>query len=460
MRAGRIMPRNLTHVSWCLFLAAFPPTARAQNWEQESAAAFAKAEELSQKGQHAAAVAAYKKIAETWPTTGSGSRATWRSQLNSCIGWRYVLQHGPSENRVDVVVMGDGFTLEQQNAFDDMAKTVHKTFEKDTVLAEYFTYHNFVRANVVSKEDGLDGYGRAYDTALGGHVIDIGRAVVGVDGRLVHRMLKEVPGSDGLSVVFVKKGTGGTGGGGIATVGGRADETLIHEWGHAFGGLGDEYVDRTHRGEGHDGINTSSTGDKKKVPWKHWIEAGAPGIGAYEGANGMQRGAWRPTASGCMMEDSSGDFCRVCREGLVLRIYQLVDPIESVTPKPEPNAIPCRGESLLFQAKVLQPKRHTLDVRWYVFADGKAPAEPAGPARSEAGSRSTRGPLAAITDRPAAVGVHSWRFDSRGLKPGRYCLILRVRDTTKVSDDLLPWVLKDDRGVLESERRWWISVKS
>ena len=448
--------RSLLTLVACSLLFVCP--ASAQSWEQDAAAAFAKAEELAAKGQYAAALAAYKKIAETWPATLGGSRSLWRSGLNSLLGWRFLVQSGPPENRVDVVIMGDGFTLEQQNSFDDIAKNVQRTFDKEKVLGEYYPYWNFVSCNVVSKEDGIDGYGRQYDTALGGHVVDIGRALVGVDANLVRRMLKELPAHDGVAIVFVKKGSGGTAGGGVATVGGRDDDTMVHEWGHAFGGLGDEYVDRTHRGEGRQGINTANTGDKAKVPWKHWIDAGAPGIGVYEGANGMQRGAWRPTASGCIMQQSNGQFCRVCREGLVLHIYERVDPIESVTPAPAKDALPCR-ESLLFQAKVMQPRKHPLDVRWYVFADGKAPAEPRGPLRGDAGQRSARGPLVAISDVPAAVGVREFRFDPRGRKPGRYCLVLRVKDTTRMGDDGLPWVLKDDRGLCESERRWWISVK-
>jgi len=45
--------------------------------------------------------------------------------------------------------------------------------------------------------------------------------------------------------------------------------TVVHEWGHAFGGLSDEYSDYTHRrGTVRDGINVAGTEDPKKVPFR------------------------------------------------------------------------------------------------------------------------------------------------------------------------------------------------
>jgi hypothetical protein len=35
-----------------------------------------------------------------------------------------------------------------------------------------------------------------------------------------------------------------------------------------------------------------------------------------------------------------------------------------------------------------------------------------------------------------------------------------VRDTTKLRDEKFPWVLSDPRGLLESERVWWVEVPS
>jgi hypothetical protein len=78
--------------------------------------------------------------------------------------------------------------------------------------------------------------------------------------------------------------------------------------------------------------------------------------------------------------------------------------------------------------------------------------------------RRERGPLPVLpgrpfaTTRPNAEGLHKLRLHAGDLAPGRYEIVCRVRDTTMLFDEKWPWVLKDERGVLESERTWWIRV--
>ena len=259
----------------------------------------------------------------------------------------------------------------------------------------------------------------------------------------------------------------GTGGGGVATVGGRGDKTTIHEWGHAFANLSDEYAQTTgHRGETGIGINV--TGKLTDVPWQHWIDRKAPGIGMYQGANGQQRGAWKPVSSGCIME-SGERFCRVCREAIVLRIHEFVDPIDSVQPAPHFAEIATAAatpveplvldQMLTFQARVMRPTKHHLQVRWWIMpADGA----PKTPTRRE-GSRKTRGPLPALGVRPkertyGKAGLHRFKIVTKSLAPGAYKVIVRAIDTTRPNRSQLPWVLKDERGLLQSERAWLVTV--
>jgi hypothetical protein len=268
----------------------------------------------------------------------------------------------------------------------------------------------------------------------------------------------------------VRVGVLGTGGGGVATIGGRSAKTTIHEWGHAFGRLGDEYSSKTHeRGGVGTAANVSASEDPEQVPWKHWLEAKVPGVGIYEGASGQVRGAWKPTASGCVME--SGEFfCPPCREALVLRIYQIVDPIESTGFPPIPyehSADIELEDQFTFEVTVLQPDKHDLEVKWWVLPENRAPRPPRGRDpryRKRFGDRRDRGTLAHIAaepwkeTRPDRNGVHELKLRARELDPGRYRVVCRARDTTKVRGDRYPWVLKDEHGVLESERAWWVRV--
>jgi hypothetical protein len=441
-----------------LALTALTAVAVAQKTDDQQAAAdFQRAEKAVFDGNHERAVSIYREIARKYAATGWGKAAAIRAAPTAYIGWGDLHRTGPSSNRLDVVIMGDGYRLGDQNDFEDVARATVDVFRQHKLFGEYFEWHTFVRANCVSKDQGVSGFGREKDTALGGFIAGKVQGQVGVDRGKCQAVLEQLPEHDGYAIAIVKAGSMGTGGGGIAAVGGRADDTMLHEWGHAFGGLSDEYSTFTgHRGSPRSTINVSATDDLTQVPWKHWIEAKIPGIGAYRGADGRIKGAWKPTSGGCAMEGGVM-FCPVCREALVLAMYRRVDPIDACGPDPKK---PLRGgESLRFEVTVLRPKTHDLDVRWHVLPQQKAiAATDPGPFAD----RGERGPLAAIAgdgDRSAgAGGRHTFTVHTRSMQPGRYQVVCRVKDDAKPSGQEFAWVLEDDRHLLQSERVWLLEI--
>jgi hypothetical protein len=362
---------------------------------------------------------------------------------------------------VDIVIMGDGFRLGDQNDFDDIAKTIPKLFKKHKLLGEYYSYHNFLRANLTSKDQGVSGYGRKKDTALGGYVAGKVQNQVSVDAQKARRWLREVPEHDRLAICIVKAGSMGTGDRGIAAIGGRSDDTVIHEWGHAFAGLADEYSSFTgHRGAARTQINISTVKDKERVPWAHWIKAKAPGVGMYRGGDGRIKGVWRPTASGCAMQGGV-IFCPVCREAMILEIYKFVDPIDKATPDPKAAKALTGNGPHKFEVRTMQPKTHGIEVRWWVLPANEAiKATRPGPFKNRRG----RGRLQPISKKP--LKTHPGRGKSRhgltlfpkDMQPGRYQVVVRVQDKAKPSGQTWPWVLKDDMQLLQSERAWWVEV--
>jgi len=480
-----------------LGLAASLPAAASpallQGEDDEAAALLERAESLAASGQYQDARAIYQKLADRHSATAAGAVGLRRSRPSAYVGSRDVVRNGPSRNRVDVVLTGDGYTLEHMKAFDKLADDVPAFFEHQKTFQEYFRYFNFLVADVVSADDGVDGFGRTYDTALGARTLDTFSGHVAIDRSRVQAIFDEMPEQDGLAIVFVKQGVLGTGGSGIAVIGGMSAPTTIHEWGHAFAGLGDEYATQQskHAAAVRNGINVANTDDPLKVPWAHWIAARHPGIGVYEGAAARVRGAWKPVASGCLMEEGEF-FCPVCQEAIVLRIYSLVDPIESCSPiAPPPGVrepIILRDEPVEIEVRVMRPATHALEVSWWVIPESMLPATQGGlddtdgpaarrtvpptgtgvrpPADSGPfGDRRDRGPLPPIQDRPLAStrfdadGVHRLRLSAIDWKPGRYKVVCRARDTTRMRDEKWPWVLEDERGVLESERVWWLRVQ-
>jgi len=457
--------------------------------EDEPKELLARAEQLAREEHFQEAVALYKKLAEDFPNTPEGTIGARRSLPSAFLGWADLVRHGPSSNRVDVVLMGEGYTLEHQKAFDDLAEDIPRLFERQKTFREYWSYFNFLRANLVSADSGVDGFGREYDTAVNAQTLKTFSGHVGVDRAKVRAMLAEIPEQDGQAIVFVKQGILGTGGQGVAVIGGMSAKTTVHEFGHSFGGLSDEYAEQQAHNQGsvRDGINVAASDDPRLVPWAHWIAAKHPSVGVYEGAAARVRGAWKPTASGCVMEDGEF-FCPVCQEALLLRVYALVDPIDSVSPTPPPpqirEPIVLRDEPIEITVRVMKPESHDLQVEWWVLPESRVPETGDGrdrgdpgrvrtgvappPARADTpsgfGDRRDRGKLAPIPDRPWSVnksdadGVHTLRLKRSDLDPGRYKVVCRVKDSTRLRDEKWPWVVKDEYGLLESERVWWVRV--
>jgi hypothetical protein len=449
--------------------------------EQEARSQLIKAEQQTAKGLYAEARRIYKTIVQRFPGTLAATIAGRRSRPSAFLGWSDIVRHGPSANRVDVVLMGDGYQLDDMKGFARFADDVPNYFEQQRTLGEYYSYFNFLRADLLSAEDGWDGYGREYDTALNAKLIDTyaeGRTLgantnIDVDVALVRAMLGELPEHDGLAVAFVKGASGGSAGSGYACLGGLEEKKLIHCFGHAFADLADESAGLSHEpGAAKDHVNVSISEDAERLPWRHWIKAKVPGVGTYEGAAGFQRGVWKPNASNCVMEGLGGEhfYCLVCQEAVVLRIYALVDPIESARPEMKPGvaAVPIvlGEEPTQFEVRVMMPRTHELEVHWWMLSEARAaPAAGESAARPFAanfGDRRDRGSLEAITEKPRAItsgdknGVHSLSLRASDLGAGVYRIVCRVKDTTRLPKERWPLVMKDEFGVLESERAWLV----
>jgi IgA peptidase M64 len=457
-----------------LVLLALAPQGGVTEPDESPELVLARAEELACAGRHKDARALYARLAKEHPGTEAGSLAAKRSGPSALLGSCTLVDNGPPENRVEIVLLGDGYELDHQRAFDELAEDVPVLLERVEPFREYWRYFNVVRGVCVSADAGIDGFGRDYDTLLGGHTLDTDAGHAGVDGRMVADALGQIPGNDGLAIVFVKLGILGIGGGGLAVIGGRDARTVVHEWGHAFAGLGDEYSDHTHeRGSVPTRINISATEDPKQVPWRHWLEARHPNIGIHEGGAGQAMNAWRPTPNGCLMNNAEV-FCPVCREALVLRIYSIVDPIDSVTPRPPPpeirEPILLWNEPVEIEVRVLRPASHDLELSWWIEPAANytlTPSEARGLIRRRPASpdRRDRGRLLEMATPPTRHGgagqdgVGRLRLSRVDLEPGLYRITCRVRDTTELPGERFPWVLKDELGLLESERIWWLEVR-
>lgn len=337
--------------------------------------------------------------------------------------------NGPSSNRVDIVFLGDGYTSSQI----DTVYVTHIQVLLDHVFAgtedpfpRYEKFFNVHRVNVVSNESGADVPPEIYrDTALDASYYFHGgeKRALYIDAFKAYHALEQGLAGAGFSAEMRPVTVNDTiygGGGGIYAVyaGGNSStaEIALHELGHAFSDLADEYSNGgTYSGPEPDEVNitTSPTGEK----WVNWLGYTDPDhpeigtIGAYEGADGYAYGLYRPSENS-KMRSLGRPFDAVSREQIILDIYDYVDPLDTWVDNTETLVDP---PSLWVD--VVDPD--VIRVRWYV--DGEL-----------------------------VVGATDEFFDPLALGPGDYSIAAHAYDDT-------PWV-RLDTDQLDQSVSWNVQV--
>lgn len=276
---------------------------------------------------------------------------------DSVVGSATLHEGGGSANRLDLVLVGDGYTADELDRWHADADAL----AAEILATEPYLSHqdrvNIHRVDAVSAESGVsydcDPDCTLRDTAFGTvFAIEVVNRFTGSNYRTTPVFqLRQWEVAQAVSVVpwdavIVVANTGHDGGMAVhyATVpNGPSDwlPTGVHELGHAFGLLGDEYnVDFCIRSDAL-GLPDNITDRGDDPPWGQWIEAGTPlptpDEGAYNGVVGAYQGAYNcddlyRSSRSCRMNSSGrGQFCPVCAEALVRRLFRYGDPLDGVT---------------------------------------------------------------------------------------------------------------------------------
>ncbi len=480
---------------------------------------FGEAADLQGKGRYVEARRRFWRLLDEYPDSPYAPEARDRSDPNAFLGVTRMTPAAPASNRIDVALMGDGYLLSRQDRFDKAAVAHLKVLLHEPVFAEYASYFAFWRFNLASQETGVDEVEappadeeeaarlqkhprrvRTFSTALDCKAAGPQGQVMASPERVAH-YLSYLPENDGLALVFARLGQLGMGGMGIATTAPRG--VVVHEFGHAFAGLLDEYAIYPGEPSGQvDSANTTTRPDRP--PWQHFLDHKVPGVGVYEGGATFQKGVWRPAVT-CAMNTGGGAYCPVCREATLLTIYTYVSPIDQVTPDAKEVV---RGPDGWPPIEVvpMQPATHDLEVEFRLGPapevtpktdPGDTPEDRFGdelltPAEREMWKRiqerrKAEGRSAALpellpsTQRRRAEGtagdppppgdaLRSRRRHDRergvdvvtpvlpDLAPGRWLLTVRVQDDARPRGAKFPWVLRDPRGLLEARHAWILVV--
>lgn len=283
---------------------------------------------------------------------------------------------GESGERLDLVILGDGYTEAEQEKMSADARAVMNAFWADAVFGAYREFVNVTLVHVVSNESGADqgSAGELRDTALGARFFCAGieRLLCVDDGAVRTIAMADAPEFDQLLVIVNDSKYGGAGGGVATTsMASSAFQVPIHEVGHSLFGLADEYGGA---GDGHEGecseINVTRNADLETVKWADWTDL--PEVGLHEGGHYQDAGHYRPIAN-CKMRNLSSEFGPICREAAVLAILEYSPLIDAQEPAADEEIELDLEETFEFRVLGPTPEPTTLHVNWML--DGVPYAE-------------------------------------------------------------------------------------
>jgi len=297
-----------------------------------------------------------------------------------------IRSNGDPANRVDIVILGDGYTAAQlTNYAADVETFVQGLFAQDP-YKEYQRYFNVHRIDVVSNESGVDHpesvpqifKDTAFDAAYncGGVMRTVCVSTTKVNTVLTRSTSAQ---QRDIVLVIVNDPIYGGSGGAIAVASKHPDavEIILHELGHSFGLLADEYggppppsCDSTIEPAE---VNATKQTVRGLIKWGYWISAATPiptttsqaGLpGLYQGAKYCDTNLFRPTFNS-KMRSLFQPFDQINSEQLVKRIYNVVSPIDGFAPLGSQVTLSI-GRSQTFHVSALQPLSHALTITWKV----------------------------------------------------------------------------------------------
>lgn len=287
---------------------------------------------------------------------------------------------GIPDNRVDIVIVGDGYTAAEMGTFHANATTIEESFFRYEPFKSYAPYFRFTQVEVVSNESGVDNDpnpGINRDTAL-----DMGYWCGGTERALcvsVSKAYQAAAAAPDIDQVIAIANSAKYGGAGypsndLGTAAGRnsaAVEIAIHEIGHSLGDLADEYTyggPTTYTGGELSPVDVSIYNRQQQLDmsrkWWRWMDAAMAGfdgpVSTFEGGNYSQYGVFRPS-NNSMMRSLGRPFNLPSAERLLHQIYKEVNPIDDGTP----DASVVDPDEVLWVTP-MQPLNHDLSVMWYL----------------------------------------------------------------------------------------------
>jgi hypothetical protein len=296
-----------------------------------------------------------------------------------------LISHGDPSQKVDILIVGDGYTKRERSRFHDDVERFTRTLFDVSPFSERKDDFNVWTIDAISRDSGIDepveGFWKS--TALGTSFNSLGTARYVLT--LENRDLRDIASNAPYDCIFILLNTDRYGGGGIFNLYATCmrgaekkenawwpDYVFVHEFGHSFAGLGDEYyssevsyTDFYPAGVEPWEPNLTALLEGQDLKWGHLVEEGTPvptpwekalydslstvrgdldtesetsgedvakidaeragileestyagKVGAFEGAGYASEGVHRPALDCRMFSKSLAPFCPVCMEAI------------------------------------------------------------------------------------------------------------------------------------------------
>ncbi len=251
-----------------------------------------------------------------------------------------ILSNGKPEKKVDLVILAEGYTIDEMDKFKEDAKRVTKyLFEEEPFKSEKKNF-NVSAVLTPSFESGTDVPGEniykntCFNSTF--YTFDLPRYLTTSDMKNILDAASVVP----YDHIYVLVNTSRYGGGGfynflsVCTSDNElTKEVFVHEFGHGFAGLGDEYYNSAVAYEDfynlevepwEPNLTTLIDFDSK---WKNMVSESTQiptprkmeynkTVGVFEGGGYMNKGIYSPYIDCRMKSNNAKSFCPVCEEAI------------------------------------------------------------------------------------------------------------------------------------------------
>lgn len=252
-----------------------------------------------------------------------------------------IMGSGEPESSVDIVILAEGYVADEMPKFRADAMRMAEVLLSAEPFSEYKSKFNVWIVEAISQESGTDipGHGTYRNTVLNSsfYTFDTERYLTTLDIKSVNDYAGLVPHDNIIILVNTDK----YGGGGVynyysitAADNDYSNRVFVHELGHSFAGLADEYFNSQVAYEEFYPLNVEpwepniTTLVRFDLKWKDMLDKKTPiptpvdvnhanTLGVFEGGGYSAKGIYRPRYDCTMKSNTNEGFCPVCKRAIV-----------------------------------------------------------------------------------------------------------------------------------------------